>query len=298
MNLVSKLLFLASFFTYNYVNSQTISGFVLDSITYKPIEFANITYLKTNLGTNADIDGHYNLKLSDSKDKLQISSLGYENKIFDLSDFSQNKDYVFDFYLKQKTEILEEILVVNKKAVYTNSKNLGLNKKRKIKTGFPFGYEFCNLIKNPYSKKGKIKSITLSLSKTAVFDYMATYNIRFYEYNPENKMPGKEIYFENLIVQPENKTYNLKVDVESLKISFPKNGVCIGIEVINKNNTEKTNPMSIIAPGINFTFSEMEILTWSRYRNKTWNIATHKTPFAHTNDFVNAMIKIEVKIEK
>jgi hypothetical protein len=37
------------------------------------------------------------------------------------------------------------------------------------------------------------------------FDYLATYNIRFYEFDSINRTPGEELYFENLIVEPTKK---------------------------------------------------------------------------------------------
>lgn len=276
--------------------SQIINGRIIDSITKEPIEFANVTFLHRDLGVSSDDLGLFKIKIIDNKDNLQISSVGYQKKFFNLSEFNEDKIYTVDIELAPKTEKLEEVVIINKKINYTGLKTLGLSKKLKVRTGFPFGYEFCNYIKNPTNKKGKIKNIILSLNEKKDFDYIATYNIKFYEYDSINKKPGEEIYFENLIIEPQNKTYKLKIDVDSLKIKLPANGVCIGVEILNTKYKENIKTMSIIAPSINFTHTQMEVLTWNRYRSKKWIVGTHKSQVK--DSFVNAMINIEVQIEK
>jgi hypothetical protein len=53
------------------------------------------------------------------------------------------------------------------------------------------------------------------------FDYLAKYNIRFYEFDSINRTPGEELYFENLIVE-QNKTYKLKINIDALKLNYLK----------------------------------------------------------------------------
>lgn len=272
--------------------SQTLQGRIIDSITKKPIELVNITFVKKDLGVNSDINGNFKIKIKDNTDSLQISSVGYKTKIIDLLTFNKTAD----IELSPKIEKLEEILISNKKKNYTSSKTLGLNKKLKVRTSLPFGYEYCNFIKNPSNKNGKVKSIILSLNKRREFDYLATYNIRFYEYDSINKTPGEELYFENLIVEPQNKTYQLKINIDTLNIKLPKKGICIGVEIINTKYNEEISSMSKIAPNINFTHTTKDILTWIRFRSKNWKIGTHKSQVKDA--FVNAMINIEVEIEK
>lgn len=293
---IKFLIILTMIFVNIITYSQTIKGRVIDSITKKPIELVNITFVKKDLGVNSDTNGNFKIKIKDVNDNLQISSVGYNKKLLNLSKFNENKDYFVDVELSPKIEKLEEVLISNKKKNYSSIKILGLNKKLKVRSGFPFGYEFCNFIKNPSNKNGKINSIILSLNEKKEFDYLATYNIRFYEYDSINKMPGEELYFENLIVEPKNKTYKLKINIDTLKIKLPKQGICIGVEIINTKYNEEISSMSKIAPSINFTHTTMDILTWTRFRSKKWIIGTHKSQVKDA--FVNAMINIEVQIEK
>ncbi|TDE00362.1 carboxypeptidase-like regulatory domain-containing protein [Flavobacterium sandaracinum] len=277
-------------------HSQVIKGKVIDSLTKKPIELANITFVKKDLGVNSDKDGIFKIKVKDALDELQISSVGYNKKTLSLLPFNESKVYNIEIELSPKIEKLEGVIISNKKKNYSSIKTFGLIKKLKVRSGFPFGYEFCNYIKNPTHKKGKIKSIILSLNEKKEADFLATYNIKFYEYDSINKQPGEELYFENLIVAPQNKTYRLKIDVESLKIKLPQSGICVGVEIVNTKYNQEISSMSKIAPSINFTHTKMEILTWTRFRSKRWIVGTHKSQVKDA--FVNAMINIEVQLEK
>ena len=141
-----------------------------------------------------------------------------------------------------------------------------------------------------------MEQVILNLNKSKEYDYLATYNIKFYEYNSVNKEPGELLYFKKLVINPENKTYELKIDVEELGITFPKNGICIGVEIVNDKYEQPTKSMAIIAPKINFTHTDLKLLTWSRFRNKEWKSHTRKSPVA--KGFINGLVKIMVKFKK
>ena len=294
-NYYSIILLFFCFFI-NITFSQNINGRVIDSLTNEPLNYVNITYINKNIGVNTNELGFYSLKLIDLTEKLLISHIGYEKKIIDLKKFDISKENILDIRLIPKIEVLNEIVITSKKKEYSKIKKIGTSKNIKVKTGFPFGYEFSNLIKNPFNKKGKLISVILNINKRENFDFLSSYNFRFYEYDSINKCPGKEIYFENLVVEPENKTYKLKVDVKNLNIDYPKNGLCIGIQIINAKYENKIESMSRIAPYINFTQTGNEILTWTRYRDKNWTIGTTKSQVSKKH--INSMINIEVKLEK
>ena len=299
MKLVIKIKFIVwiAMIAFNTTShSQVIKGKVIDSLTKNPVELANITFVKRDLGVHSDRGGMFKIKVKDLLDELQISSVGYNKKTISLLTFNESKDYTIEFELSPKTEILGEVIISNKKKNYGSVKTFGLIKKLKVRSGFPFGYEFCNYIKNPTNKKGKIKSIILSLNENTEADFLATYNLKFYEYDSVNKRPGEEIYFENLIVEPQNKTYRLKIDIEPLKIKLPQSGICVGVEIVNTKYDQEISSMAKIAPRINFTHTKMEILTWTRFRSKKWAVGTHKSQVK--DSFVNAMINIEVQLEK
>lgn len=198
--------------------------------------------------------------------------------------------------LSQKALALNEVVIDYKKKKYSGTKRLGLSRKYKVQKSIPFGLEFCSYIENPNYKEGKVKAVYLDLKKEKEFDYQASYNIRFYEYDELEKKPGKELYGQNILVYPDNKTYELKINVDSLNIAFPQNGICVGVEVINTRYEGKLKSMAVIAPRILFTHTDRKLITWDRYRSKEWRIGTTKSQVR--KDFVNAMINIDVVTEK
>lgn len=274
--------------------AQTIRGVVLDNNTNEPVPYANIVLRDKNLGVSATIDGKFEFDLQNETGLLVVSSIGYEEKELDISLLVSDPNIIVA--LSQKANELNEIVLDNKKTKYSGVKSLGLPKKAKVSTGLPFGNEICSYIKNTYHKKGLLKNIWLDLQKESNADYIATYNIKFYEYDENLKKPGNELYDKNLIIYPENKTYKLKIPVDSLGIAFPKNGICVGVEIINTKYTGKLKSMALVGPRINFTHSPMEIVSWSRFRNKKWNVDTHKSRVR--KDFINFLLGIDVVIEK
>ncbi len=274
------------------LQAQIIHGVVRDSVTKEPVPFANVTLLKKDRGVSCDVEGRFEFDLNDENDDLLISSVGYENKVI------RPQSYKGELHiaLVQKALVLNEVVIDYKKKKYSGTKHLGLSRKYKVQKSIPFGTEFCSYIENTEYKEGKVKAVYLDLKKEKEFDYQASYNIRFYEYDKLEKKPGKELYGQNLIVFPDNKTYELKIDVDSLNIIFPRNGICVGVEVINTRYEGKLKSMAVVAPRILFTHTERKIITWNRYRNKEWRIGTTKSQVR--KDFVNAMINIDVVIEK
>lgn len=290
-----KYIIILFFLINNYLYSQTVFGEVKDSITNKPLELVNIAYLEDNYGTSTDNEGYFKINLIHFN-KIQISSVGYVTKIINLKNYNKNENHQLNIELSPRIEDLEEIIISVTKTKYSSVKVIGPKKTLKVRTSLPFGYEFCSLIKNNFNKKGKIKSVILNLNKVKGYDYLASYNIKFYKYDNTNKVPSDEIYHKNLIIEPENKTYKLKIDVDSLSIPFPIEGICVGIEVVNTKYKKPINRMAIIAPKINFTHTDFEILTWKRYRNKEWKTGTTKSQVR--KDFVNALTNLEVRIKK
>lgn len=87
-----------------FVNVQAqvfvVSGQVKDAATGELLVFANILQIGTQNGTTADIDGKFQLEISnESYDELEISFIGYESKRIKL-DF---KKTYYDILLKQQT---------------------------------------------------------------------------------------------------------------------------------------------------------------------------------------------------
>lgn len=93
----------------NYIE---IKGLVLKGSTKKPLEYASISVMETNISTITNVEGTFLLKVpkQDSDKKVVISYLGYVNKVIPISDFTK-KTYTIRIF--ESVEKLAEINVLS-----------------------------------------------------------------------------------------------------------------------------------------------------------------------------------------
>ncbi len=70
------LLLMISFGAYAQ-SSKTLSGKVMDGSTKEPIPFANIQIKGTKIGTQANFDGFFSIKITQPSDSITVSMVGY-----------------------------------------------------------------------------------------------------------------------------------------------------------------------------------------------------------------------------
>jgi hypothetical protein len=302
-----KIIFLVFFCS--QLKAQIVNGIVLDSISKKPIELVNIFFTETFYGTFTNEQGKFELNNKENTSDLLITTIGYESKKVKFSDFNNQNDSLIIIYLKPGIEALDEIELTDKKLKYSSTKTILSEREKVLTYAFQFGSENVTYVKNVFYKRGKIESLKLDLKKIKNYpkqcrkckvDYIASINVKFYEYDKRNKLPGKELYYKNIIVDLENKTYSLKIDVDSLNIDFPKDGVCVGVETINTKYEKPKISFAIIAPSIKFTNTKRkeEVLSWSRYRNEGWIFKTSSNKKRKNLFFKSLIVDLKVKIEK
>lgn len=98
------------FFSSILVSAQKhvlIKGKIVDIANKQPIAFANISLIGTNIGTVSDIDGNFSLKCTSLPVNIQVSFVGYENKIITLNTSSDN----LIIHIKPKTIALPELTI-------------------------------------------------------------------------------------------------------------------------------------------------------------------------------------------
>lgn len=101
------LLFLFLFITSVYGQEFTVSGTITDDETGEALIGATILERGTNNGTVTDIDGNYQLSVSNDNPVLQISYIGYETL-----EEAVNSRTTIDVSLELSLEALEEVVVV------------------------------------------------------------------------------------------------------------------------------------------------------------------------------------------
>ncbi len=92
------------------VAQSVISGKVIDSDTKEGLAFATILVPNTLLGTVTNIDGEFELKLSEAAEEIQASYIGYSDQVLKITDL--NKTVLFE--LSTQTFSLDEIIVRSK----------------------------------------------------------------------------------------------------------------------------------------------------------------------------------------
>ena len=285
--IIMKLTYLFILFSSIICNSQTIKGVVKNSYSKEPLEFTNVFIKRSTYGTFTDTLGYFEIDAFDFADSLYFSRIGFMTQKVKVSDLKIHETN--EILLMEMTETLKEIIISNKKREYSNAKRIK-NKSESNEINyfsFQFGTEHCVYFANEIKRQGKIESFSIDLKqvkdgnkecKECKVDYITDFNIKFYEFDEKTKKPGIEIFSEPILIETENKTYNFIVDLNKYNILFPENGVCIGIEVINRKYKNPKLAGAFTAPSINFQRirkpSNNE--SWIRYRNSgNWKFKSY-----------------------
>lgn len=291
MNTIKRLIFLLSI---NFCAAQSINGVVKDSLTGEAIAYANIL-LKNGKGTYSDELGSFKLKVKNvHTDTLKVSTIGYQSKLIPVNVFKNNLTY--EVLLAPKTEGLDEVLISSKKLKYGKKEILGEQRDGNQGVTSLIGYETAVLIENLKNKTGKVKRVYINLKNRKDAEYIATFNVKFYQFDSIANAPGELLYNENIYVHPKNKKYKLWVNVEDLGIPFPENGMCVGVEMVNIHG--KVKKYAYFGPMYRYTFTEDKTLqTWSNYHNSGWRRGAidYKNPKRTKVGFLNPMIGLEVE---
>lgn len=234
----------------NTISAQivTFNGQILDLITKEPIEYAHVSFKDFgSFGTSTNENGGFTLiveqKYLDSK--VFISCLGYEDRLVNTSEL-QNKS----FYLKPKTEVLQEVIIRRSEAKEislgsTKGKKLGILKKRNITM-------FAQFIKNNSADKccEYLKDVTITFKEK--FHSPAKARIRILTKDKIKGTPKNDLLTKSLIITVIEKQKTYHIDLSEFDIEVPEDGFFIAIE-------------KIIIP-MNMTFiAPMETSTYPKY---------------------------------
>lgn len=260
--LLRVVLLLISGFSFGQLKS-----FIINSDTEERIPLVNIWVENENIGTTANKDGEFHLKIKKPK-TIIFSAIGFETKKIksdSIKEFVKLKPII--------TELNEVILVTKKK-----NKRLTIGKFKKFTPNYYFGCGMTPWIvakhykykedykKTPFLEKIKIK--TMSEIKDSKF------NIRFYSVNEKGE-PKNYIYEKNIIGIAKMGKETTEIDVSKLNIKFPKKGLFVAFEWLiieeNKNEvnyTHKSSNKIKYEPTIKFSKSKKEEKTWKFVKAK------------------------------
>ncbi len=157
---------------FSNINSQEISGIVLDSLNNDPIQFATIT-TNFNINTITNEDGYFRVfknKPYADKDSIFISSLGYRS--VNLSAKNQPKN--LSIFLSPKPIDLESVIVQNRKKISVDQ--ILKNVRNNVMNTYEFGYRKKKIFRRVTNMSGisrfdiKIKNSSIKEFDQSLFD--------------------------------------------------------------------------------------------------------------------------------
>lgn len=289
--------------------SQSIFGVVRDSLNNKPISDVNFNLIKSKIGFSSNEQGFFKCKVTDLKDQMVVSSLGYQSVTVEMSKYYENKQYEINIALLPVSIELDSVTVYDKKQFYkivalpaqesaTFNRNL-------------LKHSECVLINNSLGEEGFLKDISVTF-KSKHNSYKQTvlthYIFNFYEYNASTGAPGDLIEVVNVVSETKGKLSRFYFNFEKYKIPFTKSGLCVSLIVVERDvveNTIESKQIKNLYKSVTdlFTFSEkipnFQIPVWSKNTKYSHEWSNEKLRYL-TNNTIGSDVsfKIKVKIQR
>lgn len=200
--------------------------FILDSLSRKPIEYANINFIGSDKGTYTNTKGVCEIPIETKE--ILISSIGYEKKvIYKLSD---------TIFLSPKVTELPDVVITS------NSKSTIGKEKSKLYVGFNSNSKSVIFI-----KKINLKN-NVNLLK-AHFDLINNktpkkFRILLFDVNENNK-PNKNVLNKDIISEIKPNEKNIIIGLNDFDINLKKGIYFLGIEIFELTNESKEPPIQI-----------------------------------------------------
>lgn len=197
-----------------------VQGTVLDSETNEPIPYANIGIPKKNHGTVSDLNGKFELTITEKhlNDSIRISSIGYKPRSILAQDLLQSTTV----FLPPQIMELKEVLVTSKKLKERVIGNT--TKSKSLRGGFKnasLGHELGIFFNN-----GKKSTLIKSFQTNIVSNTDQDMRFRLNFYNADGGMPHEKIVAQNIIFSIDNPGGMFSLDLSSYNIMIQEDFFC------------------------------------------------------------------------
>lgn len=222
---------LFSLFLLAQLNAQEVlfEGNVLDSKTKEPIPYVNLSFLNTLKGTSTDEKGHFFLDISENllKNKVHISSLGYRDSIITAHQLLESKI----FNMVEESFELDEVVISESLG---DSDVLNPINSYSLTSGFSSSstpWVLALYFPNIGGGKKYIEKVTIFFQKDPKFNQRSSkFRVRIYDVNHLTKEPNKDLVRKSLVLESEVEKDYVSLDLSSLNIEIPKEGIYVGLE--------------------------------------------------------------------
>jgi len=251
-------------FFINILNGQ-VNGVVLDLVSKEPIIYANVILQSEKIGVATNFKGAFqiNNKNNIGNDTLLVTYVGYKPQKIVVD--HKKRDSVYRFYLKEETELLDEVLIKSSKKLSKTTYKIKSKSKKLIGHNIKYNEEVLKLVNNNKNTFGKLLNVTFyfrNYERDYGLKLPVHYRLNLYYVDSINKKPKDLVLLESdIIIKPEpktelenkyknrNKKQAIKVDLKNYNIKFPKEGLFIGLQSINPSLTQpKVGSFYIITP--------------------------------------------------
>jgi hypothetical protein len=221
-----KTLFYFFLFISCISSAQNQEYLVLDQETKMPIESASVYLLQvsdTMAILNSSDRGTFKILQSfDRYNRIYITHLNYKPSI--VSGLDLEKDTL---YLEKNNYELDELEIKSKKKIKWNPLPFSVNLSHEQQVATLFLSE-----KDVGLQVKKIKAQVIDLLGVKNLKYLP-FKLQLREVNPEDNLPGK-IVFESAIISKKDAKKWYELDISSLQIIMPANGLFIVFEVLDQ----------------------------------------------------------------
>jgi hypothetical protein len=283
-----------------------LAGQILSASDSLAISYATLSLKGKSIGTISDYKGIYQWEMSEKykNDTVIISSMGYNRKYLTVKELmTYNSAFLF---LEENSIEIDTVFVRNIKYIIDNLGNKGNRPSGSIYLD-THGQQTGLFIENKTGIEGDLIAISVYLAEEG--NLTAPFRLRIYSVDSLNRIPVDDIVEDILIVKPEGEKGWFDIDVSQYKLTFPENGVFIGVEGIFPNEyeyyAESNEFIDIKNKTLESPINSHESLSYGqqigynrRFSDKTWHYSLSHTWFQLRKQQSGVMIKASVKYEK
>ena len=214
---------------FQVAKAQTITARVIDALNNKPLSYAIVLYHNQQRVIYTDVNGYFTVATDSllQNDVITIQFIGYKKLILGVNDL-KNKAV---FAMVAEEANLQPVIVSNCR----KTEDFLLNKKTgRIKQYIGPGPETKLVIiaryNNNSGRTGWLKKVSILIDEKSP-NLQIPIRLRWYEWDLDKKMPGKELTDTNIIVFPYKEGWN-DFEIPERSIQCPKDWLVFGLEFI------------------------------------------------------------------
>jgi hypothetical protein len=214
---VKKLIFLFFISSQIYIQKVQFSGQLLDKHTNEPMDYANISFLKTNLGISSQVHGVFNLEIDEQllQEKVHVSCLNYKDTI------------VFAKQLRHKNLFLPPIHIVLNEVILLKriEKIIVLGDvKKKISGVHTSGMRMIAKY-FPKDKRSEcciyLETLEIYFAKKRSHRKKSKFRIRFFDKDKKTGLPKNYILNTSLALEIKDGQKKVTIDISRYNLEMP-----------------------------------------------------------------------------